>query len=78
MTERRIIKRVYNGFERYVVQWKLNLFWCIPVWRDNPPFHVGNNYADSRDDWGYYFLEGAEKALDICNGQEFSYEEVVK
>lgn len=78
MTERRIIKRVYNGFERYVVQYQVKLFWLIPLWFDNPVFHVGNNYVDSRDDWGYYFLEGAQKALDICNGQEFSYEEVVK
>lgn len=78
MTERRIIKRVYNRFERYVVQYQVKLFWLIPLWFDNPVFHVGNNYVDSRDDWGYCFLEGAQKALDICNGQEFSYEEVVK
>lgn len=78
MTERRIIKRVYGSFERYVVQYQVKLFWFISLWFDSPIFHVGNNYADSRDDWGYYFLEGAEKALDICNGQEFSYEEVVK
>lgn len=78
MTERRIIKRVYNGFERYVVQYQVKLFWLIPLWFDNPVFHVGNNYVDSRDDQGYYFLEGAEKALDICNAQEFSYEEIVK
>lgn len=78
MTERRIIKRVYNGFERYVVQYQVKLFWLIPLWFDNPSFHVGNSNTDSHDDWGYYFLEGAQKALDICNGQEFSYEEVVK
>lgn len=78
MTERRIIKRVYGGFERYVVQYQVKLFWLIPLWFDNPVFHIGNNNIDSRDDWGYYFLEGAQKALDICNGQEFSYEEVVK
>lgn len=78
MTERRIIKRVYNGFERYVVQWKLNLFWCIPVWRDNPPFHVGNTSLDYYDDNGYWDLQGAQKCLERCQGSDFSYEEVVK
>ena len=76
--ERRIIKRTYKGMERYVVQWKLNLFWCIPIWRDNPCFHVGNNNIDSRDDWGYHYLEGAHKCLTICEGQDYIGQEIVK
>lgn len=39
MTEHRIIKRVYGGFERYVVQYQVKLFWLIPLWFDNPVFH---------------------------------------
>lgn len=76
--QRRIIKRRYNGFERYIVQWKFNLFWCIPIWQDNPCFHVGNSYVDKYDDWGYYELEGAQACLDRCNALEYVGEEVVE
>lgn len=75
---RRIIKRTYNGFERYIVQWNMNLFWCIPIWMDNPCFHVGNNYVDKYDDWGYFEIEGAQECMRICNGQEYVGEEVVE
>lgn len=47
-------------------------------WFDNPIFHVGNNNIDSRDDWGYHYLEGAEKCLAICESQTYVGEEVVK
>ncbi len=78
MTERRIIKRTYRGMERYVVQYKVSLLWIWDLWFDNPIFHVGNNNIDSRDDWGYHYLEAAQKALEICEGQDYVGEEVVK
>lgn len=78
MTERRIIKRTYKGMERYVVQYKVSLFWIWDLWFDNPIFHVGNNHVDSRDDWGYHYLEAAQKALEICEGLDYVGEEVIK
>lgn len=72
-TKRRIIERNYSGMTRYVVQYKL-LWW----WMDNPIFHVGNHTIDTRDDWGYWYMEGAQKALDICNSQDFISEKVVE
>ncbi len=78
MTEPRIIKLTYKGMERYVVQYKVSLFWIWDLWFDNPIFHIGNSNIDSRDDWGYHYLEGAKKCLAICEGQDYVGEEVVK
>lgn len=78
MTERRIIKRVYNGFERYVVQYQVKLFWLIPLWFDEVCLHVGNSSKDWYDSKGYYDLVGAQACLGLYNKQNFSHEEVVK
>lgn len=73
MTKRRIVEKIYGGMERYVVQYKVLWFWI-----ENPCFHVGNNFIDQYDDWGYYDLKGAQKCLDRCNSLDFKSERVVE
>ena len=73
MTKRRIVERTYNGMTRYVVQYKVLWFWL-----DNPSFHVGNDNIDSRDDWGYRHIEGAQKCLGRCNDLDYVGERVIK
>lgn len=73
MTKRRIVERTYNGMTRYVVQYKVLCFWI-----DNPSFHVGNNNIDTRDDWGYWYIEGAQECLRRCNAKDYIGERVVE
>lgn len=72
-TQRRIVERMYEGMTRYVVQYK-----ALWIWWDNPCFHVGNNYVDKYDGWGYFELEGAQECLRRCNSQDYMGERVVE
>lgn len=71
--KRRIVEEIYSGMTRYNVQYKV-LFW----WVTNPPFHVGNNYVDKYDDWGYFEVEGAQACLDRCNALDYVGKRVVE
>lgn len=71
--KRRIVEEVYSGMTRYNVQYKV-LFW----WVTNPAFHVGNNYVDKYDGFGYYELEGAQACLDRCNALDYLGKRIIK
>lgn len=70
--KRRIIEETWNGQVRWNVQYKV-VFW----WVTNPPFHVGNNWADKYDGFGYYELVGAQACLDRCNALDYVGKRVV-